>query len=685
MVTDLVPAQYQVLTCEDCTQRAIVEIDDKVYTRLTWDLGTLNAGESVTLEYTAFIGLQDITFPDGAPNGAATRPTGQGYAIENTATATGEYAGDVAPGTEPGFEVEDSFTVRVLDAGIVKSQSGGSFHAGQTRTFSFAIRTSEYITTSLLTLTDTIPDGMCPVLPTGVEPLGTWPAECLPTTGGGTVNGADMLSATANPDGTFTVVFEVEALDADEDITVSYGVYMREYHTDGDRTAAGDSFTNTVQLETTTSPAGGNEVDEGTQPMTNGSEASTDTDTLSIAKTVWSNPERQRITGAAGAEGVTCDKASGDEYVAEEGPLLQLGDLVCFRITVGFPQGVATRDAILSDFLPPGFELVTKAGGPQWATNRPELVTQPDATATRWLLGAPLAGPAPRFVPGGTTISVYLLARVLAVPETKPEVAGNLAKLRYTGANGTVIAVRDDVDLTLAPPPPLSLVKLARGESELQVKEKDVVPFTIAVRHDGTVAEKNTSPLDEVEVWDVLPPGFACSALGAITPAAESCAAVDGKSVVIWRLTGSVLGEDGLFTAGETVTVGYELTVPEPLSINTRHTNTAAVTRYTAPNTDGIIPGGAALYPTNPVGAYPAETKNALEASDTATIRLRGASVDKQVISTGVEVSGNSSALPRRAAARPSRPPTPRDSAWSSPNPRWSRPQRPRRWPRVSR
>lgn len=636
VVTDLVPAQYQVTGCSaGCTQE-IVTVGGRVHTRLTWDLGALAAGATRTLTYTAFIGLREITAPDGTPNGAPTRPTGEGYDIENTAVATGSYTGGLAPGAQPAFTVEDSFTVRVLDAGIVKSHAGGDFEAGEARTFSFAIRTSEYIGTSTLTLTDTIPDGLCPVVPDGTPTSGPWPAECA--TGGGTVTGATVVSATANPDGTFTVVFEVDALDADEDTTVSYSVYMRRFHHTGERTSAGDSFSNTVGLQTQTTPTSDNTVDTGSAGMANGSSAGIDTDTLSIAKTVWSNPDRRRITGAAGA-GDTCQSAPAGEYVAEDGPLLQLGDLVCFRITVTFPQGVSTRDTVLGDFLPPGFQLVVREGVPQWATNQPGLVTQPNPAITRWLLGE-TSGSA-RFVPGGTTISVDLLARVLSVPETQPEVTGNLAKLRYTSAGGTIVAVRDDVDLSLAPPPPLSLEKLVDGQDELQVEEQDVVPFSIAVRHQGTAADGNTYPLDTVEVWDVLPPGFPCSALGAVTPAFASCEPVGGNSVVTWQLTGAALGPDNLLTIGETAIVRYNLTVPQPLSINTRHTNTAAITRYTAPNTDGIVPGGAALYPTNPVGAYPGQTKNAPEASDTATIRLAGATVDKRVVSTGENVAGN--------------------------------------------
>lgn len=85
--------------------------------------------------------------------------------------------------------------------------------------------------------------------------------------------------------------------------------------------------------------------------------------------------------------------------------------------------------------------------------------------------------------------------------------------------------------------------------------------------------------------------------------------------------------------------------MPSPLSINTAHTNQAAVTVYTAPTTDGTPESAGAVdfWPENPFDAFPDEIKNAPEASDIATITLPPATVDKDVVATGITAGGNSS------------------------------------------
>ena len=57
----------------------------------------------------------------------------------------------------------------------------------------------------------------------------------------------------------------------------------------------------------------------------------------SSRRSIWTNPDREAITSAAGA-GDTCFAAPADQYVGEDGPRLQLGDLACFRIAIDFPD-----------------------------------------------------------------------------------------------------------------------------------------------------------------------------------------------------------------------------------------------------------------------------------------------------------------------------------------------------------
>ncbi|MGN8551536.1 UNVERIFIED_CONTAM: DUF11 domain-containing protein [Microbacterium sp. SLM126] len=651
VVTDLVPAEFQVTDCAlgdvACTSE-IVEIDGATFTRLTWDLGAIPADTTVRLAYRAFVGLQEITAPDGISDGPATRPGPTGTSIENTAQVTGTYGGSVVDGGSAEVSATAEATVRVLDVGVVKSVAAGEFNAGGTTRFTLALRTSQYVTTGDVVVTDTLSDGLCPVVPAGVPTAGTWPAEC-PTPGStaDTVVGGTMTDVVANADGTFVVTFAVPGgtLAADADTAIVYAAFMRAAYQDGSPTSTGDVVTNEVEVEGTTSPAAGNTVDVGDVESSNGSSASLATSDLSMSKTVWTNPDRAAITGAGGAGGVTCATAPAGEYVASDGPRLQLGDLACFRIRIDFTSGASTRNPILADFLPPGTEFVSWAEGPGNTADAERV-----STGARWLLGTPNPDGS-RYVPAGGVSVVDILARVTAVPGAGDDIdiTGNLAKLRYVSSEGTVRAARDEVDLSLAPTVPLGLDKRVNGAASAAVQEGQSATFTVGVTHQGSAADGNAYPLNSATVWDALPAGFECADITASTPASTSCATsaagpTSGRDVVVWNLSAAALGADGLLTAGETVTVTYSLTIPTPLSISSSHTNEAAVTLYTAPTTDGTpdSAGDVSFYPENDLGANPGVTPNAPEASDTATVSLADATVAKQVAATGVNGPGNS-------------------------------------------
>lgn len=652
VLTDLVPAQFQVTDCAlgdlPCTSR-IVEVGGETYTELTWDLGDIPAGTTVRLVYEAFVGLQEITAPGGTPDGAPTRPGSTGTAVENSAEVTGTYAGSVVDGGSTAVSAADDATVRVLDVGVVKSVAATQFFAGQTTRFTLALRTSQYVTTSDVVVTDTIPDGLCPVVPAGVPTTGTWPAECpAPGTRPDTVVGGTMTNVVANADGSFVVTFAVpgDTLAEDADTAIVYSAYMREAYQDGSRTSTGDTVTNQVEVSGSTSPAADNPVDTGDVASSNDSAASLATSGLSMTKTVWTNPDRDSIAAAGGVDptDVTCGTAPAGEYVAADGPRLQLGDVACFRISIDFTDGASTRDPILGDFLPPGTELVEWAPGPGNTTEIEQLDLDP-----QWLLGT-LSPNGSRYVPGGATAVVDLLVRVTDVPDADADMdlTGNLAKLRYVSGTGKVLAARDEVTLSLAPVAPLALAKLVDGTPSATVQERQALTYTLAVTHEGTSGGGNDYPLNSVRAWDVLPAGFDCSDITSTTPASASCttsttAPTTGRDVVVWNLTGAALGADSLLTPGETLTITYGLTVPTPLSIDSSHTNDAAVTRYTAPTTDGTSASASdvSFYPANDLGANPGVTPNAPEASDSATVSLPGAGLVKQVSATGVTGPGN--------------------------------------------
>lgn len=528
----------------------------------------------------------------------------------------------------------DEATVRVLDLGIVKSAADSTFVGGATMAYTLSVRSSEFVDSSSITITDVIPDGMCPVLPAGVNLTGELPRDCpQPGAGTETVTGATIAAVAFNAaTGESTVTFELVDLGVDGDATVTYSVFMRDRYQSGTPTATGDEFTNTVTVSGTA------ENVDGTEPIevTNGSSATLGTTDVTLSKTIWANESRTPITAVSGA-GSTCQSGTYTSS-ATDLPTYQLGDLVCFRVEATFPEGVSTRSVTVSDYLPPGMSMVDWAAGPGNTTtitpNRAGVVP------TRWVLGETAVTGGPYFVAPGAKLTLDLLARVNTVPAVAPRISGNLAKMIYTSGDGRVVNLRDQADLRLSPPPPLALDKKVNGADSLEpVQEGESLTFTIDVTHAGTDAT-STDPVDTIEVWDILPAGFDCGDITTSTPeinALTDCVQQADGTRVVWELDLSAAP----LTAGQSTRISYTLTVPTPLSISSSHTNTAAVTRYTPITTDGISPTRATFYPPNPVGAYPDVTKNAPEASDAASISLAGADVAKSVVSTSVTESNN--------------------------------------------
>ncbi len=124
-------------------------------------------------------------------------------------------------------------TVAAEDLRLVKSASTGTFTQGQLVTYTLAIDTSEYVTLDGLAITDTIPDGICPI-----DSTTNWTAlaECAAQSGQGPPTPPSAAS-TANPDGSYTVVLtpNLTALDANGHMQITYKALMRSNYGHGRR------------------------------------------------------------------------------------------------------------------------------------------------------------------------------------------------------------------------------------------------------------------------------------------------------------------------------------------------------------------------------------------------------------------------------------------------------------------
>ena len=166
-----------------------------VFTKVVWAAPTvpnLAPGDTYTIRYAAAVPLRDNTmvFPGGTPSpasgqqgsnldnntGPSTRQDGNGQAVTNTAGVAGRYQGPTVtdPTGATGTPVSDdtTHTVTAKDVRLLKSvQTNGDepskqddFTIGQIATYTLEVDTSEYASAQDITITDHLPNGVCPLV-----------------------------------------------------------------------------------------------------------------------------------------------------------------------------------------------------------------------------------------------------------------------------------------------------------------------------------------------------------------------------------------------------------------------------------------------------------------------------------------------------------------------------------------
>ena len=647
-----------------------------VFTKVTWNLQTLTKGETKTLTYAAGIPLRaNVMWSAGTPDpatgaqgsnldnntGASTRqedPAASGRGLTNTVVASGHYTGGVVAESDRAVESTDSVSVRAMDLSIVKSTSTAGFVAGQIAAFSLSLRSSEYVDSSAMTITDTIPNGLCPLVPSSLivdvsagRPL---PPGC---TQSGAVDGATVTAAVANADGSFTVTMKPDLptaavagrLDHNLTHTISYTAFMSpDYdgvggaHWDGP-TAAGDSFANAVGIVGVTADVT-TKQESGLIAVTDTSKASLGTSKPSISKLILSRPAP---TGTP----VDCAAAPDAAYSAastpETTPTYQLGDTICFKLTVAFSSSTQTRNAVVTDFVPvgttfAGYQVAPTSGVPNaqvTAVPGTEAASPAGDKPASWLIGEEQSGG--RFVAMGTTLTLFVTAIVNAPSTTSGiDITANLMKYRQESTTGTVLALRDQVDFGISAP----VVALHKSAPTTIVKEGDVVPFTLTVSNDGAADKGHIFDVRNAVVWDALPVGLDCSTISASTGSCFNYGAVGypanavssngaQRSVIVWTVAGPL-------APGVSTSLTYSVTIPAEVSVSTVFTNNASVVKFASPNTSG---GLAQYFPTDSLDNSAATTPrwNAPAANDAATIRLADTAVVKTGVSRIVETNNN--------------------------------------------
>lgn len=645
VVRDVLPAALHFLGCESVsvaggcatfTGQSVQSDASGAHTVVGWAFPTLAAGSTTTIRYRAAAGYTELNPGTSQFDGPSLRQKPTGTAATNTVDVTGTYQGAVASAGDRAASASAEHTVQVLDVALAKSADAGSFTGGNSTRFTLDVRVGQYTDASTIVITDTLPDGMCAYLPTGFSVPAGWPADCTPLPRRA-VAGATLTSAVMHADGTTTLTLEVPDVAANGTARVTYDAFMRSTHADGSPTATGETFTNSASLAATTTPVAGS-PETGTAAVENGSSASVSSKGPTLVKQVWPNATRSAIAGAA-----SCPAVTSPLWSTSAEPVVRLGDLVCFQITLEAATGVALRDVSLRDFVPVGTEFVDARVA---ATSSAFTVTQTPGQPA-WTIGDTIGSA--RYMPAAGSATFQVVARVTDTQPSGKDILGNLAKMRWRDADNRVAAQRTQVDFAVAPAAPLTLAKTVTAASGTSTNQRtyegEVVTYRLSVTHAGTAADASDHPVDTVELWDRLPAGFRCADVvtAGVTCAAGTTTSTTGQDVLRAVLSGTALGADALLTAGETVTYDVQVRVPSPLSIASSHTNSASIVAYTVPTTDGRPGATSAVYQPTASLADPT-APNAPAANASASVSLPGSVVSKRVDSTSVTETGNSAA-----------------------------------------
>ncbi|WP_435745934.1 LPXTG cell wall anchor domain-containing protein [Nocardioides sp. SYSU DS0663] len=568
-----------------------------VYTRVEWNLGNLAPGDVVEVTYAAGIPQRANAdaFPGTEPTpasleqaanldnntGAPTRETTTEQGLTNRARVSADYTGPVAAGTSTRVSDTDELTVTAEDVAIQKSVSPGTFDQGEIATYTLELQAGEYADASDVVITDVIPNGLCPLGAAGTNYADGTPAECAGSAG--TAPSLAFASVVENGDGSFTVRFDPVALAASGDLAVTYRARMRENYradlADTVPTVTGDAYLNTVGLTATTTTLAAVDAPGGVSTATvrDASEAWIESDTVVLDKRIQANtttPYECATDPASYANASTL--TDGQTTFAE-------GSRVCFLLSIDFPGGSETKNAILTDFLPDGLALETVEALPA-----NDVAAVADGTGLRFELGT--VDGDNRFVQPGGRFRYRLSATIkTSAVATAPDVTGNLAKLRWTNTDGTVSFLRDREDFTIAPPPPV-VVDKTDDDSDNVVRAGDVVTYTVTLRNAG---DRDVVGPD---TWDRLPVGVECADVvgGSVTgggvctdpgDASHPTFAGNGsRSAIRWDLP-----DTERIAPGATVTFSYRVRFPSTVAADQPYRNDVDVASYASENNLGTL------------------------------------------------------------------------------------------------
>lgn len=630
-----------------------------VYTKVTWSVGTLTSGQRRDFGYRAAIPIREnsVTWNGTTPattgaqatnldnnNGRETRDEDE---LRNYATASGRYDNRI--------NVRDATTLTrtAEDWRVLKSGDRDELvHEGLTW-WTLTLDTSEYRSVRDGVVTDTLPNGLCPLGATNLTrtPNGR-DAECAPVSGYEPT--APYKSATENADGTWTLTWDktVEAelahVGIDRTVVIRFPTRTRtHYQSNFDQSApilARDSIENTV---TTTADATVRCTAPGTKDCTTaGAEIWHDpgygTGTqLPDASQDGQQAAAPRIEKLVALSGTNCDTATYVRTIPGYHP----GDTVCWKLRIDFTREVDTKPIVIRDFLPEGASY--NAGSDRTYGDNTVAATL-DTTDVAdgvlvWRVDATT-------VQRGTEVFEHVFSTKVRTAGTDTSaIPGNLMKFSFENSAGVSWPLRDLREIRLSTPI-MSLVKgvqtIERLGSSVEgpnaanrdhrlVQAGDRVTFRVDVTNSGAQDATN------VTVRDLLPTEFRCLLPG-VSGISGGGACTDDftpgrQSRIDWTVPS--------IAAGATVTLTYTVVVPDDVRPDHQTMdNVAGVRSYVGRANTGNPADDVTYLPADNIDPA-VTTPNAPAADDPSDVYTRDATVTKtRTTSVDRSADGNTAA-----------------------------------------
>ena len=582
-----------------------------LYTRVRWTtLGTIAPGATVTLRYRAAVPLRTntLTWTTGATPAisgvqAANLDNNSGGEVLDGTVLT-NYSRALGDFNDTVFTQADgslSRTVRDLVA-QKDARAPSTLQQGVENLWDLTVRTSEYRSAQNTVITDTVPDGLCPLsmssnftqTPQNASDL----ADCFT----GPDPSEPYATVQENTNGTFSVVWNGSSVPALAELppnatqTITFATRARPNYQEGFADAAPIVALDTVRNDVSVSavarvicaggvscPAGpstGNEI------YHSGGLAAPIVDTASDTIRAAGPVIDKRVADSS----VNCSTATYTN--GSPPPAYHPGDRICWLLRIDYPAGSSTATAAITDYLPNSlaFDTAFGLGGDETTGNDTAGPATLDATsatpgpggALQWSLGSPTVGPS-------TVFEHRIGTRVHLTPGASlGDVNTNLGSTTLTTSNGTT-TLRDDAPYRLSMPVMATQKRVVALDGVALGGTTGVTTQVVRGGQDVTYRVRLTNAGDQtaerIEAWDPLPGGVTCADVIATGQAISDGGVCDpGDHTIKWGASPAI-GPDVPALANKDLT--YTVRVPTTIEPTQALTSAAGIRTFQTPTNVG--------------------------------------------------------------------------------------------------